>query len=113
MARYSIGQATVSPDQPDFEQMLQSAYNSKLRPNCLCVGASGVPMYISQINGRFWLKRMPDTGRQHATGCASWEMPEEFSGRSDLYGSGFTYEENEVKLRLNFPLSRRAASPWY
>jgi len=107
VARYSIGQATVSPDQPDFEQMLQSAYNSKLRPNCLCVGASGVPMYISQINGRFWLKRMPDTGRQHATGCASWEMPEEFSGRSDLYGSGFTYEENEVKLRLNFPLSRR------
>lgn len=109
MAQYRIGQAILSPDQPDFEQMLGSAYNSKLRPMCQCVGALGIPMYIAQINGRFWLKRMPNTGHQHAIGCASWEMPEEFSGRSDLYGSGLTYDEDKVKLRLSFPLSRRGS----
>ena len=109
MAQYRIGQAILSPEQPDFDQMLGSAYNSRLRPICQCVGDPGVPMYIVQINGRFWLKRMPNTGRQHAIGCASWEMPEEFSGRSDLYGSGLTYDEDKVKLRLSFPLSRRGS----
>ena len=64
-------------------------------------------MYIAHINDRYWLKRMPGTGRRHAVGCSSWEIPEEFSGRSDLVGSAIHYTEDEVKLRLGFPLSHR------
>jgi hypothetical protein len=65
-------------------------------------------MYIAQINGRYWVKRMPETGTKHKMGCSSWEIPEQFSGRSDLInGAGVIYEDNEVKLRLDFALSRR------
>src|ERR1035437_9874827 len=62
MAQYRIGQAILSPEQPDFDQMLGSAYNSRLRPICQCVGDPGIPMYIVQINGRFWPKQMPNPG---------------------------------------------------
>jgi hypothetical protein len=107
MAQYRIGQLRISPTQADFEQQLQNAHQAKLRPECLCTGEAGLPMYIARINNRYWIKRMPSTGRKHAVGCSSWETPEEFSGRSDLVGTALRYKEDEVALRLGFSLSHR------
>lgn len=108
MAKYRIGDKTISPAEANFEQVLQAAKQAGLRPECLCTGDAGVVMYIAQINNRFWLKRMPNSGRMHAVGCASWETPEEFSGRHDLVGSALRYKEKEeVALRLGFSLSHR------
>jgi hypothetical protein len=107
MSKYRIGDITVSSTQPDFEQTLETAYLAKLRPECLCVGEKGLAMYIAQINNRYWVKRMPNSGGEHAVGCGSWETPEEFSGRSDLIGSALNYKEGEVALRLGFALSHR------
>jgi hypothetical protein len=111
MAQYKIGSLMVSPTQADFEQQLQVAHGAKLRPVCMCVGDDGLLMYIAHANNRYWLKRMPNTGRKHAVGCPSWESPEEFSGRNDLVGSALKYKTQgndvEVALRLGFVLSRR------
>ncbi len=109
MGQYLIGNETFTQDHPDLEAALARAYAAKTRPACLCHSEPGIPMYIAFVNGKYWLKRMPNSGRLHATGCLSWEMPEVFSGRSDLYGSGLTFEEDQVKLKRQFDLSRRGA----
>ncbi len=51
-----------------------------------------IPMYIVKVNDNYYIKRMPNTGREHAVGCNSWEMPDEFSGRTDLFGTGISYD---------------------
>lgn len=110
MAQYRIGSECYQQGSQDLDAGLARAYASKSRPQCLCHGEPGLPMYIAFVNGRYWLKRMPKTGRVHATGCPSWEMPEVFSGLKDLEKTGFTYEEDRVKLKLDFALSRRGAA---
>jgi hypothetical protein len=106
MPNYRIGTRVLAPDQPDFEALVERAYKASLRPLCLCSGDPGSPMYIASVQGRYILKRMPNSGGQHAMSCVSWEPPEEFSGRADVYGSGVRYEGDTVKLRVNFALSR-------
>lgn len=106
MPNYRIGTRVLAPDHPDFEALVESAYRASLRPLCLCSGAPGSPMYIASVQGRYILKRMPNSGSQHAMNCVSWEPPGEFSGRADVYGCGVRYEGDTVKLRVSFALSR-------
>jgi hypothetical protein len=104
----------VNPHQPDISKILAQAYEEfkakgKLRPMCLCNGEPGLPMYIVKVSENFYLKRMPNTGRDHAVGCGSWEMPDEFSGRTDVFGSGISYDGENMMLRLSFPLAKQGS----
>lgn len=108
MSNYRINAAVISPENPDFQDLLRSAYQARLRPMCLCKGEPGIPMYIALVNDRFWLKRMPNSGQEHAMGCGSWDMPEELSGRKDVFNSGVTYEGDEVRLKFDFSLTKIA-----
>ena len=47
------------------------------RPGCACNPSQdgGVPMYVARIGDRYYLKRMPGTGPEHAPGCGSWSPP--------------------------------------
>jgi len=104
----------VNPNQPDVASILAQAYEEskakgKLRPMCLCNGEPGLPMYIVKVNDNYYLKRMPNTGRAHAVGCNSWEMPDEFSGRNDVFGTGFSYDGEHMMLRLAFPLAKQGS----
>ncbi len=104
----------VNPKQADIAKILAQAYaeykaKGKLRPMCLCNGEPGLPMYIVNSNDNYFIKRMPNTGRLHAVGCGSWDMPDEFSGRSDVFGSGISDDGENTKLRLSFPLAKQGS----
>ena len=73
-------------------------------------------MYVARVLNGFTVKRMPNTGRQHATTCPSYEPPAEFSGLGPLVGTAIV--ENPATgmttLKLDFPMSKlpgRAAQP--
>lgn len=106
MAKYRIGSTVAAPNQPDFPRLLEDAYKAHVRPFCLCKGEPGSPMYIACVNGAFYLKRMPNTGKQHASTCTSWDTPDELSGRGDLIGTAISYEEEKIIVKIGFPLSK-------
>jgi len=94
---------------PDFSEVIAKAHAHHLRPRCLCQpGAPGIEMYVARLSDGFVIKRMPNTGSQHATDCPSYEPPAEFSGLGRLEGSAIV--ENPVTgvtaLRLDFPMTK-------
>ena len=111
MAQFRIGDIIADDNSPMFEAALAHAYSAHVRPMCLCHGEPGIPMYVAFANAHHWIKRMPNSGKTHAARCSSWEMPEVFSGLSDLYHTAVTYEEDTIKLRLDFALFRKGAAP--
>lgn len=74
MATYQFGERTISETHPDFQAMAAVAHRQHMRPLCLCK-APGLEMYVASIGERYILKRMPETGSQHAMTCASYEPP--------------------------------------
>jgi hypothetical protein len=73
-------------------------------------------MYIAKINGAYFLKRMPDTGFEHAPECVSFMPPDALTGRAGLQGSAIEEhpDDGTTLLRLGFSLSKgagRAAPP--
>ncbi len=114
MTTYRIGSILIKPNEPEIAKILAQAYEEfnakgKLRPMCLCNGEPGIPMYIVKVNDNYYLKRMPNSGRKHAVGCSSWEMPDEFSGRTDLFGTGISYDGENMVLRLSFALAKQGS----
>lgn len=116
-AVYAIGNQPWARDTPGFAEAIANAYEHYLRPRCMCLpSGSGVDMYVARVQNGYTVKRMPNTGSQHATTCPSYEPPAEFSGLGPLVGTAIV--ENPVTglttLRLEFPMSkltRRSAKP--
>jgi len=83
------------------------------RPGCACNPSEdgGVPMYVARIGDRYYLKRMPGTGPEHAPGCGSWSPPAELSGLAPLLGSAIHQdpEGGTTGLDLGFALTRNPA----
>jgi hypothetical protein len=69
-------------------------------------------MYIALHQGKFQIKRMPDTGAFHAPDCASYDPPEELSGLGQVQGSAIEedVDSGSTLLKLDFPLSVLGAS---
>ena len=106
---YEIGGQRWDRTMPDFPEAIAKAHAHHLRPRCLCrPGAPGVEMYVARLSDGYLIKRMPNTGWQHATDCPSYEPPAEFSGLGPLVGSAIV--ENPVtgvtSLRLDFPMTK-------
>ncbi|WP_266008220.1 DUF1173 family protein [Paucibacter sp. PLA-PC-4] len=102
--------ARYAPSSAGFEQAIARAYSRRRRPRCVCT-AAGVEMYVARLGDGYIVKRMPDTGSQHAPDCVSFEAPAEISGRRHLLGSAVKEDPNTgmTSLKLDFSLSKRQA----
>ena len=110
MSTYRITNKSVSNDDPQLNEILERIYGNKERPLCLCQEPP-IEMYVAKVNGRFLIKRMPNTGSKHELSCDSYEPPPELSGLGEVLGSAIQehVEEGITDLKLAFSLTRR---PW-
>ncbi|RZU28907.1 DUF1173 family protein [Edaphobacter modestus] len=110
MTRYRIGEIETNSDSVDFQVHVARAYREKVRPLCLC-REPGIPMYIAHFEQGFLVKRMPDSGEEHAADCESYETPADLSGRGEVDGQAIQHEEGGlVNLKLAFSLRRNGMS---
>lgn len=92
---------------PELPAALASIYGTKVRPACACK-PGGVKMYIAKIAGKYAVKRMPNTGPDHAADCDSYEPPPELSGLGQVMGSAIEEDADEglTTLKLGFSLTK-------
>lgn len=104
---YRIGSDTVDAADPRLNALLAKAHETRQRPLCLC-RREGVPMYVAKISGRFFMKRLPDTGGNHSATCESYEPPQELSGLGQVAGSAIVEnpDEGTTALKFDFSLSK-------
>src|SRR5439155_9373829 len=110
MPRYRIAGQSVESDDPQFATLLGEVYGTKNRPLCGC-REPGVEMYIAKVFGKFLIKRMPDSGGNHASTCDSYEPPLQLSGLGQVMRTAIQEDpENGITtLKLDFPLIKRAS----
>lgn len=106
MSKYRIGNVTIDGEDARLNDLLAGIYG-KQRPLCLCV-APPIEMYIAKISGRYFIKRMPNSGSDHAATCDSYEPPAELSGLGQVMGSAIqeNAEEGLTALKFDFSLSK-------
>lgn len=109
MSTYRIVDELVSSGDSGLNETLSNVYATKVRPQCMC-RKDGVEMYIAKIAGHFVLKRMPNTGGDHAPTCDSYEPPPELSGLGQVMGTAIheNTDDGLTTLKLNFSLSKVA-----
>lgn len=95
---------------PKLPAALESIYGTKARPVCACK-PGGVEMYIAKIAGKYAVKRMPNTGPDHAADCDSYEPPLALSGLGQVMGSAIEEDADKglTTLKLDFSLTKVAA----
>lgn len=110
MPAYLIHGQRLGPEDSNFQEALAAAHASRHRPLCLCRPA-GLEMYVARVGGSFVLKRMPDTGGDHAPQCASYEPPPELSGLGELKGTAIVEDPTAgvTSLKLDFALLKGAS----
>ena len=104
---YLIGGKRLTTDSNGFAVAIAAAHTTHHRPRCLCL-IDGIEMYVARLGDGFIVKRMPNTGSQHAPDCPSYEPPAEFSGLSQVLGSAITEDPDsgETTLKLGFSMSK-------
>lgn len=97
----------VSPDSPRWLVCLERARAEHFRPLCLC-RPTGVAMYVARVGGQLSVKRMPNSGVDHALSCESYEPPPEISGMGQVLGQAIREDgdSGQVMLRLESSLTR-------
>jgi Protein of unknown function (DUF1173) len=110
MPRYRIAGQTVDSDDRQFAMLLGEVYGTKSRPMCLC-REPGIEMYIAKVLGKFIIKRMPDSGGNHAPTCDSYEPPLQLSGLGQVMGTAIQEnpENGITTLKLDFSLTKRTS----
>lgn len=109
MREFEIDGKRYHDDHPGLQAVLARIHRTKIRPLCMCT-VPGVPMYVTKANGAYLIKRMPDTGPDHAPDkdCGSYEPPSELSGLGEVMGHAIKedIEVGTTSLRLDFALSK-------
>jgi len=110
MLTYRIAAQTVKSEDPQLAEVLAGIYGTKQRPLCLC-REPGVEMYIAKVAGKFVVKRMPNSGGDHAPACDAFEPPPELSGFGQVMGSAIQVSPDEglTALKLDFSLTKGAS----
>ena len=103
-----LGDTAVDPATDEGTALLAAAHGRKERLRCACTHPRP-EMYIARAQGKFLVKRMPETGAEHAPDCPSWMPPEELSGLAQVHGSAIdeSPEDGTTSLKLDFALSTR------
>jgi hypothetical protein len=115
-AAYDIDGQRLDVQAPGFAQAMARAHAMQLRPRCMCQ-PGGVETYVARINGGYVVKRMPETGNQHAASCPHFEPSSDANGFGPLIGSAIREDPATglTALRVDFAMSRlpprQAASP--
>ncbi|MGP8438159.1 DUF1173 domain-containing protein [Paraburkholderia fungorum] len=109
MSTYRIGEQYIKSDDPSLNDTLAHAYTAKTRPVCVCRDP-GIEMYIAKVAGKFVIKRMPNSGGDHAPACDSYEPPPELSGLGQVMGTAIQEdpEEGLTALKFDFSLTKVA-----
>ena len=107
---YQIAGNTYAPDDQQSNQALAAVYGSDRRPLCMCRG-SGIEMYVAKLGHQYLIKRMPNTGAQHATSCESYEPPAELSGLGEVMGGAIqtNLADGVTTLKFDFALSKNGS----
>jgi len=110
-AVYEIAGKRWPKDAPGFSEAIAYAFEHRLRPRCLCrknSAGQGIEMYVARLMDGYIVKRMPETGCDHAPDCPSYEPSAEFSGLGQVLGSAITENLNtgETVLKFDFPLTK-------
>lgn len=107
MTTYRIEDKVYSAGSDGLSSALDAAKRHGVRPVCLC-REPGQPMYIASVSGRLTLKRMPNSGGNHAPSCDSYEPPAELSGLGQVLGSAIQEnpEDGMTALKLGFSLTK-------
>ena len=109
-ASYRLGNETISPGSENWSDLLARAYAAKERPLCLC-STPPSPMYIARSAGGYVIKRMPDTGEQHAPDCGSYDAPSALSGLGLVANKAILSDQDgSTLLKLGFPVTMRQGS---
>ena len=115
-AAYAIDGQRLDVQAPGFAQAMARAHALQLRPRCMCQ-PGGVETYVAKINGSYIVKRMPETGSQHAASCPHFEPSSDANGFGPLLGTAIREDPATglTALRVDFSMSRQpprqAASP--
>lgn len=91
---------------------LAEAHRRRARPRCLC-RPEGTPMYVARLGEGFIVKRMPETGGEHAPGCASHGAHvESDDGNKHRQAKEQERPEDDTNtIDLAFPLTAAAGQP--
>ena len=112
MSQYAFGDYILDRSDTMFDEHLMKAYQSKVRPLCLC-RQPGIPMYIAKTSDHgYILKRMPNSGQNHHPDCESYELPGELSGRGDVQNKAISEDQDTglTNIKLDFSLSKLSVS---
>jgi len=98
----------INSETLDLQTILAEAHKKKIRPLCNCLPHSPPTMYIAYMSGRYLVKRMPGTGKDHHSDCDCYEIPAELSGRGELEDSAISEDRDtgNTKLKLAFSTSK-------
>lgn len=109
MSTYRVGEHHIKSDDSGLNDLLAGAYAKKTRPACICRDPA-IEMYIAKVAGKFVIKRMPNSGSDHAPACDSYEPPPELSGLGQVMGSAIQEnpEEGLTALKFDFSLTKVA-----
>lgn len=94
---------------PEFNDALARAHAAQQRPRCVCA-PDGTETYIAKLDDCYVVKRMPETGHQHAPSCPHFESVAEEVGLRSLLGTAIREDPATglITLRLHFALSKSA-----
>lgn len=110
MAIYQISGQSIHSDDPALPEVLAGIYSARERPLCLC-RTPGIEMYVAKVDEKYLIKRMPNSGSNHAPACDSYEPPPELSGLGQVIGSAIQEnpDEGTTALKFDFALSKGAS----
>lgn len=105
---FDIEGQRLLPSSPEFVEAVAHAYSRRRRPRCMC-RPEGIEMYVARLGDGYIVKRMPETGSQHAPDCASFEAPADLSGLRQFLGGAIKEDPatGVTTLKLGFSLSQR------
>lgn len=106
-AVYEIGGQQYDLTTPGFAEAMARAHAMQQRPRCMCM-RGGIETYVARLSGGYVVKRMPDTGDQHAPSCPHFEVAVDASGLRSLLGTAIREDPvtGLTALKLDFSLSR-------
>ncbi|RYG87999.1 MAG: DUF1173 family protein [Alphaproteobacteria bacterium] len=104
---YEIAGRQYDIRSPHFAAAIARAHANQQRPRCAC-RPEGIETYVARLNDGYVVKRMPDTGNQHAASCPHFEPPADASGLRPLLGTAIREDPATglTTLRLDFSMSR-------
>lgn len=104
---YEIAGRRYARRTPEFAEAIARAHGAQLRPRCICV-PGGLETYVAKLADCYVIKRMPESGHQHAASCPHFEPVADESGLRPLLGTAIREDviTGLTTLRLNFSLSK-------